>query len=131
MARGRLPLETYRTLSGDDFTAQPNPDAIVSTTEVEQAITQQVCVVNALARAYAGTGDFYYHRRGHIPSSLLLHFDAMPENEYFKPQTNWQRLYRLGTFWGRPRNHLLRREYHCDHRCFRLSINGSAQCQRL
>ena len=43
-------------------------------------------MVNALSpELYAGTGDFYYHRRGHIPSSLLLHFDAILENEYFKP----------------------------------------------
>ena len=68
------------------FKAQPNVDAIVSTAEVERAIDQQECIVNALsAELYAGTGDFYYQRRGHIPSSLLLHFDALLENEYFRP----------------------------------------------
>ena len=44
--------------------------AIVSTSEVEQAVEQKVCIVNALSpELYAGTGDFYYQRRGHIPSS--------------------------------------------------------------
>ena len=34
---------------------------------------------------YAGIGDFYYQRRGHIPTSLLLHFDSLLSNEYFLP----------------------------------------------
>ena len=57
------------------------------TSEVEQAVEQKkVCIVNALSpELYAGTGDFYYQRRGHIPSSLLLHFDNVLDNEYFLP----------------------------------------------
>ena len=67
------------------FNAPPNLNAIVSTQEVEDAIEHQVCVVNALSpELYAGTGDFYYHRRGHIPSSTLVYFDALLENEYFR-----------------------------------------------
>ena len=83
----KLPLRAGRErYPATTFKAQPNVDAIVSTAEVERAIDQQVCIVNALsAELYAGTGDFYYQRRGHIPSSLLLHFDALLENEYFRP----------------------------------------------
>ena len=67
------------------FNAPPNLNAIVSTQEVEDAIEHQVCVVNALSpELYAGTGDFYYHRRGHIPSSTLVYFHALLENEYFR-----------------------------------------------
>ena len=85
--RGELPssagIESYPART---FEARPNVDAIVSTAEVEHTIDQQVCLVNALSpELYAGTGDFFYQRRGHIPSSLLLHFDALLEDEYFRP----------------------------------------------
>ena len=44
------------------------------------------CTVNALSKSlYEGTGDFYYTRRGHIPGSQLLYFDAVLDNEYFLP----------------------------------------------
>lgn len=76
-------MESYAV---ESFTAEPNQSAIVSTSEVEQAVEQKVCIVNALSpELYAGTGDFYYQRRGHIPSSLLLHFDNVLDNEYFLP----------------------------------------------
>ena len=85
--RAKLPLrDGIERYPATTFKARPNLNAIVSHNDVEHAINQQVCVVNALSpELYAGTGDFYYHRRGHIPSSLLLHFDAIIENEYFKP----------------------------------------------
>ena len=83
----RLPTnsgeEHYRA---ETFAASPNLDAVVSTEEVEHAIEQNVCLVNALSPdLYAGNGDFYYQRRGHIPTSLLLYFDNLLENEYFLP----------------------------------------------
>ena len=103
--KARLPLrDGVERYPATTFTAQPNPEAIVSTTEVEQAISQQVCVVNALSQElYAGTGDFYYHRRGHIPSSLLLHFDAILENEYFKPADQLAEALSIGNLLGEDR----------------------------
>ena len=82
----------------ESFSALPNPSAIVSTEEVEKAVEQQACIVNALSpELYAGTGDFYYQRRGHIPSSLLLHFDALLNDEYFRPpQQLFEALTKLG-----------------------------------
>ena len=76
-------MERY---AAESFSAEPNRGAIVSTLEVEQAIEQSTCIVNALSpELYAGIGDFYYQRRGHIPTSLLLHFDSLLSNEYFLP----------------------------------------------
>ncbi len=45
-----------------------------------------VCTLNALSRElYEGSGDFFYHRRGHIPGSKLLSFSGLLDNEYFLP----------------------------------------------
>ncbi|MFM7121065.1 MAG: sulfurtransferase [Gammaproteobacteria bacterium] len=46
--------------------------------------TPGVCTVNALSPAmYAGTGDMHYGRRGHIPGSRNLHYDALLDEGRF------------------------------------------------
>ena len=45
-----------------------------------------ICTVNALSpEVYAGTGDMHYGRRGHIPGSLNVHYDALLDQGHFKP----------------------------------------------
>ncbi|MDC0559374.1 sulfurtransferase [bacterium] len=68
------------------FSAHPVNHAFANTADVEEAIAGNVCTVNALTpELYRGDGDFYYHRRGHIPGSLNLYYDQMLDNDYFLP----------------------------------------------
>ncbi len=82
-----LPVESgehhYPTTT---FAAQPRTNVFADTTEVERGMHGAVCTVNALSPAlYAGTGDFYYKRRGHIPGSLPLFYDHLLQQEHFLP----------------------------------------------
>lgn len=46
--------------------------------------TPHVCTVNALSPAvYAGSGDMHYGRRGHIPGSRNVHYDALLDGDRF------------------------------------------------
>jgi thiosulfate/3-mercaptopyruvate sulfurtransferase len=66
------------------FEPSGNPSSIASTADVENGMDGAVCTINALSRSlYEGTGDFYYKRRGHIPGSKLLYYDAVLDNEAF------------------------------------------------
>jgi thiosulfate/3-mercaptopyruvate sulfurtransferase len=69
-----------------EFTASAVPNRFADTGEVATGMHGKVCTVNALSRSlYEGTGDFYYTRRGHIPGSQLLYFDAILDQEHFLP----------------------------------------------
>ncbi|MDZ7670705.1 MAG: sulfurtransferase [Gammaproteobacteria bacterium] len=65
----------------------PRPELFVDKDEVVSGMNDPaVCTVNALSpEVYAGTGDMHYGRRGHIPGSLNVHYDAMLESGHFKP----------------------------------------------
>jgi thiosulfate/3-mercaptopyruvate sulfurtransferase len=48
------------------------------------ASTPHVCTVNALSPSvYAGSGDMHYGRRGHIPGSRNVHYDALLDGDRF------------------------------------------------
>ena len=69
-----------------DFKVDADIRRFADTAEVAAGMNGNVCTVNALSRSlYEGTGDFYYTRRGHIPGSHLLYFDAILDNEHFLP----------------------------------------------
>ena len=58
-----------------EFTPSPRRDLFVNTEEMTRGMHEAVCTINALSPAlYAGTGDFYYGRRGHIPGSRSVYF---------------------------------------------------------
>lgn len=66
------------------YIPQVDPARFADTAQVEAGMHGNVCTVNALSKSlYEGTGDFYYTRRGHIPGSQLLYFDAVLDNEHF------------------------------------------------
>lgn len=77
--------------SGDEhyaratFTPRPRPDMFVDLAGMRAATgTRGVCTINALSPAvYAGTGDMHYGRRGHIPGSLNVHYEALLEGARF------------------------------------------------
>ena len=51
-----------------------------------RGMREAVCTINALSPAlYAGTGDFYYGRRGHIPGSRSVYFEDILRSEFFLP----------------------------------------------
>ncbi len=83
-----LPLETGSS-AYPATTFAPDAEEVngfASTAEVERGMHGAVCTINALTRTlYEGTGDFYYVRRGHIPGSFNLYYDALLDNEFFKP----------------------------------------------
>lgn len=68
------------------YQASPRPDLFVDKDDVARAMSAaDVCILNALSpEVYAGTGAMHYGRRGHIPGSLNLHYDALLERGYFK-----------------------------------------------
>ena len=70
------------------FTPHERPTRIASTDDMIEGMDGKVCTINALSRSlYEGTGDFYYQRRGHIPGSKLLYYDAVLDHEFFlKPE---------------------------------------------
>jgi thiosulfate/3-mercaptopyruvate sulfurtransferase len=70
-----------------DYEASPRPELFVDKDEVLSAMSDPgTCTVNALSpEVYAGTGDMHYGRRGHIPGSLNLHYDALLEKGRFRP----------------------------------------------
>ena len=71
-----------------EFNAESSENKFADTQTVEAGMHGEVCTINALSQSlYEGTGDFYYSRRGHIPGSLPLFYDALLENEYFLPET--------------------------------------------
>lgn len=76
--RPSWPPQTYR--------ASPRPELFVDKDEVARSMSaSDVCTINALSpEVYAGTGAMHYGRRGHIPGSLNLHYDALLENGCFK-----------------------------------------------
>ncbi len=73
------PPATYR--------ATPRPELFVDKDDVVRSIgATGVCTINALSpEVYAGTGDMHYGRRGHIPGSLNVHYDALLDRGHFKP----------------------------------------------
>ena len=69
-----------------EFTPSPRRDLFVNTEEMTRGMQDAVCTINALSPAlYAGTGDFYYGRRGHIPGSRSVYFADILQNEFFLP----------------------------------------------
>jgi thiosulfate/3-mercaptopyruvate sulfurtransferase len=68
------------------YEPSPRPELFVDKDAVLSAMEDSgVCTVNALSPdVYAGTGDMHYGRRGHIPGSLNLHYDALLEKGHFK-----------------------------------------------
>lgn len=82
-----LPLEQGEaSYPATTFNANVDPARIADTASVEAGMNGVVCTVNALSKSlYEGTGDFYYSRRGHIPGSQLLYYDAILDNEFFLP----------------------------------------------
>jgi len=73
------PTATYRPA--------PRPALFVDREDVVSGMDDPgICTVNALSpEVYAGTGDMHYGRRGHIPGSLNVHYDAFLEKGHFKP----------------------------------------------
>ena len=68
------------------FTPSPRRDLFVNTEEMTRGMQDAVCTINALSPAlYAGTGDFYYGRRGHIPDSRSVYFADILQNEFCLP----------------------------------------------
>lgn len=67
-----------------EFTPSPQADLFVNTQDMILGMRDAVCTVNALSPAlYAGTGDFYYGRRGHIPGSRSVYFADILRREFF------------------------------------------------
>ena len=82
-----LPLATETpSLPPVSYRPSPRPELFVDKEEVARNMgALGVCTVNALApEVYAGTGDMHYGRRGHIPGSLNVHYDALLERGHFK-----------------------------------------------
>lgn len=69
------------------FRAQPSPGLFVDLEQTRAAMGDAaVCTVNALSPdVYAGSGDHHYGRRGHIPGSRNVHYDALLEHGRFRP----------------------------------------------
>ncbi|MFU8817790.1 MAG: sulfurtransferase [Pseudomonadales bacterium] len=68
------------------FSARPRPELFVGRDETRDAMNDAgVCLVNALSpEVYAGTGAMHYGRRGHIPGSRNLHYDALMDGNRFR-----------------------------------------------
>jgi thiosulfate/3-mercaptopyruvate sulfurtransferase len=68
------------------YRPSPRPELFVDKNEVLLGMSAPgVCTLNALSpEVYAGTGTMHYGRRGHIPGSLNLHYDALLEHGHFK-----------------------------------------------
>ncbi|MCC5887773.1 MAG: sulfurtransferase [Gammaproteobacteria bacterium] len=82
-----LPLATdIPPASSVTYQPSPRPELFVDKEEVARNMgAPGVCTVNALSPdVYAGTGDMNYGRRGHIPGSLNVHYDALLEAGHFK-----------------------------------------------
>ena len=68
------------------FRPSPQSGWFVNTEEMARGMREAVCTINALSPAlYAGTGDFYYGRRGHIPGSRSVYFADILRSEFFLP----------------------------------------------
>ena len=69
------------------YQPSPRPELFVDKDEVLRNMSAPgVCTINALSpEVYAGTGEIHYGRRGHIPGSVNLHYDALLEQGQFKP----------------------------------------------
>ncbi len=82
-----LPLETgEHRYPPTTFDAAPVDGVFATTEQVAAGMHGAVCTLNALSQAlYEGTGDFYYERRGHIPGSRSLYFNALLDREFFLP----------------------------------------------
>ena len=68
------------------YQPSPRPDLFVDKDEVARSMSAPgICTINALSpEVYAGTGAMHYGRRGHIPGSLNLHYDALLERGHFQ-----------------------------------------------
>ena len=81
------PVESGETrYPSASFTPVEHSEMFVDTEEMVAAMENTVCTINALSPAvYAGTGDVYYGRRGHIPGSRSIYFSDLLQNEFFLP----------------------------------------------
>jgi len=85
---GRETTSSSADYPAGNVTISPNPDLIANADTVANAIdNKSICTINALSpEVYEGRSDIYYGRRGHIPGSLNLFYDALLlENGSFKP----------------------------------------------
>ncbi|MGA1675464.1 MAG: sulfurtransferase [Pseudomonadales bacterium] len=81
----------YALRGGDErypkarFSGTPLRSRFTNLAGMQAAIgTPHVCTVNALSPAvYEGSGDMHYGRRGHIPGSHNVHYDALLEGDRF------------------------------------------------
>ncbi len=86
IASGRPTQQGEERYPAVQFQPNPVPDLFVDTATVAAGIADSVCTINALSPAlYAGTGDFYYGRRGHIPGSRSVYFANILQDEFFLP----------------------------------------------
>lgn len=86
LAAGQLVATDRPSFPPATFQASPRPEMFVDKEEVLRGMSAPgVCTINALSpEVYAGTGAMHYGRRGHIPGSLNLHYDALLEHGHFK-----------------------------------------------
>ena len=91
----RLGYAGYPVESGEtrypsaSFTPVEHSEMFVDTEEMVAAMENTDCTINALSPAvYAGTGDVYYGRRGHIPGSRSIYFSDLLQNEFFCPPSS-------------------------------------------
>ncbi len=68
-----------------DYQAKPRPNAFVDLAQMRDLVAsgeqQTTCALTA--DVYAGTGDFHYGRRGHIPGSTHLFYDELLDDGAF------------------------------------------------
>lgn len=86
-ASGGTRAEGDESYPATAFRSTPREELFVDLAETRAAMDDAaVCTVNALSpEVYAGTGDHHYGRRGHIPGSRNVHYDALLENGRFRP----------------------------------------------
>lgn len=93
------------TYAAADWTSAALPHHFVDKDDVVSAMGNAgVCTVNALPpEVYAGTGDHYYGRRGHIPGSINVFYGSLLEDEKFRsPEEIKQSLTDAGLLDDRP-----------------------------
>lgn len=75
-----------QTYPPSSFTVRARPGLFVDLAGMQEAMaTAGTCTVNALSpEVYAGTGNMHYGRRGHIPGSLNLHYEALLEDGRYR-----------------------------------------------
>jgi len=87
------------------YRPSPRPELFVDKDEMARSLgASGVCTVNALsAELYAGTGEMHYGRRGHIPGSLNVHYDALLERGHFKSASALHEVLQAQGLLGTPR----------------------------